>query len=464
MARGAAYRLYVWLMVFSGLVLALTLGATSVKIILAGRHFTQTILEENKGFLANSLRFTHETMMRTEKEAYDLLIQRALKSTFIRYLAFLDSQGQVLAESDPLEEFPSIVAHHFPELEEGKLVEQVGDTILICYRAAEVLPPAEETDRPQHRGGGSRAGMRLPDKPEWFLVALDISSFQSHYREMVVQTTGVALALLLFGVLVILFFGIVQRYELAHLSIEKLRRIKRLLGHFVPDFAKRMIEKDPEKKGLLDKYVQDATILFLDVEGFTTLLQQYPQERINRTIEGYFSAYLDVIRKNGGDINETAGDGMMVIFLDPDPARHAARAVQAAGEIRLKTENSVKGGPRGRECPDPDPGEHGHPVRPGVSGLHQDEGPGRRALDVHRLGRGDHRGGPVGRPCHRRPDPARTGNSQAHRRLGAADSDGQNPAQESAISRGSSRSTAERRAVVPHGDRLFALMFLPECC
>jgi class 3 adenylate cyclase len=150
---------------------------------------------------------------------------------------------------------------------------------------------------------------------------------------MVIQSVGVGAAFLLIGVLIIIFLGIIQRFELAHLSIERLSKIKRLLGHFVPETAKNIIEKDPEKRGILDKYIQDASVLFLDIEGFTLLLKKYSQDRINRVIEYYFSLFLDVIQKNGGDINETAGDGMMVIFLDPDPIKHSRNAVKTGLDI-----------------------------------------------------------------------------------------------------------------------------------
>ncbi len=87
---------------------------------------------------------------------------------------------------------------------------------------------------------------------------------------------------------------------------------------------------------MLDKYIQDASVLFLDIEGFTLLLEQYSDERVSRVIETYFSEFMDLIWKNGGDVNETAGDGMMVIFQDSDPVRHAKNAVQAALEINKK--------------------------------------------------------------------------------------------------------------------------------
>lgn len=176
--------------------------------------------------------------------------------------------------------------------------------------------------------------MQVQSKPEWFLVGIDTSVFRKHYNNILLQTVGTGGVILLFGILIIIFLGIVQRYQLAHLSIEKLQKIKRVLGHFVPRTAKNIIEEEPDKKGLLSKYVEDATILFLDIEGFTLLLQEYSQERINRVIESYFSTFFTLIRKNRGDINETAGDGMMVIFLDPDPEQHARNAVQAALDIR----------------------------------------------------------------------------------------------------------------------------------
>ncbi len=114
---------------------------------------------------------------------------------------------------------------------------------------------------------------------------------------------------------------------------ERLDKIKNVLSRFVPETAKSIIERDPEK-AMLDKYIQDATVLFLDVEGFTTLVQKYPHDRINRAIETYFSMFFDLIQRGGGDINETAGDGMMVIFLHPDPKEHARNAVQVAVEIQ----------------------------------------------------------------------------------------------------------------------------------
>jgi class 3 adenylate cyclase len=61
-------------------------------------------------------------------------------------------------------------------------------------------------------------------------------------------------------------------------------------------------------------------------------------DRVNQLVEVYFGAFLDEILKLGGDVNETAGDGLMVIFRDPDPRRHATAAVLVALAIQRKTQ------------------------------------------------------------------------------------------------------------------------------
>jgi class 3 adenylate cyclase len=313
-------------MILSGVVLAITLTINSFKTIQADKKFTRLMLEENKTFLVSSLRFGHGMMARMGAEKYEDLIDLALKSKFIQYLAILDREGKIIAQSDPIRELPSSSEYDALRFRDGGLVSETERLLLVSYKAEEIVHKEGTMGRSAHMMGPRR----LPHELGWFLVALDISDFKAHHRHAVIQTVIVATALLLFGVLIIIFFGIVQRYELAHLSIERLNKIKRVLANFVPVTAKNIIEKDPEKKALLDKYIQDATVLFLDIEGFTTLVQKYPQERMNRAIESYFSCFLNLMQKNEGDLNETAGDGMMVIFVNPDSTVHARNAVQAA--------------------------------------------------------------------------------------------------------------------------------------
>jgi class 3 adenylate cyclase len=324
-------RLYIWLVILASITLAVTLTVTSIKIIRGGKSFTQVILEENKTFVVNTLRFGHGVMAHMGAETYESLIDLALKSKLIQFLAILDSQGKIMAQSDHPQGLHLLKEYDIRELKDGAILEKTKGNLLISYKAKREIVP--DRDHMMHHATFKGKSNDAP-KPTWFLVGLDSSAFQKHYRDMVIQTVGTGAAFLLLGLVIIIFLGIIQRYELAHLSIERLQKIKRVMGYFVPRTAQNIIEKDPGKKGLLDKYVHDASVLFLDIEGFTLLQEQYSQEQINRTIESYFSTFFNLIQKNGGDINETAGDGMMVIFQDADPVRHAKNAVQTALEIK----------------------------------------------------------------------------------------------------------------------------------
>ena len=113
-------------------------------------------------------------------------------------------------------------------------------------------------------------------------------------------------------------------------KLELLEQIKGELSKFVPEAVTRLLEQHPDAREL-EKREADVSVLFLDVEGYTRLSEQLPPPRLNRMIQDYFSAFLEIIRAHHGDVNETAGDGLMVIFQsEGSPARHALNAAGAA--------------------------------------------------------------------------------------------------------------------------------------
>jgi class 3 adenylate cyclase len=109
------------------------------------------------------------------------------------------------------------------------------------------------------------------------------------------------------------------------------------LGKFVPATVRQIVEHDPTAPAL-DKHDQDVTVLFLDMAGYTSLSERLDKDRMNDLVERYFSSFLDDIYANRGDINETAGDGLMIIFQDDDPYAHARAAVRTAQAIRAQTQ------------------------------------------------------------------------------------------------------------------------------
>ena len=111
-----------------------------------------------------------------------------------------------------------------------------------------------------------------------------------------------------------------SRLELAQAQkrIEMLERAKNQLCKFVPGTVRRMAETDPETFGL-QKVETDATVLFLDIGGYSVMCESLGHEKVNFLVEKYFSEFIDDVRKGNGEINETSGDGLMILFHGATP-------------------------------------------------------------------------------------------------------------------------------------------------
>jgi class 3 adenylate cyclase len=120
-------------------------------------------------------------------------------------------------------------------------------------------------------------------------------------------------------------------------KVEILESVKENLSKFVPVTVSRMIEKSPTGNNLEQKR-QDLSILFLDIEGYTRLCEKLGSDEVNSIIEKHFSVFMDTIHANGGDVNETAGDGLMVLFLGEDKKKNAMDAAQAALTVKKETQ------------------------------------------------------------------------------------------------------------------------------
>jgi len=111
-------------------------------------------------------------------------------------------------------------------------------------------------------------------------------------------------------------------------QLERSLLIRTNLAKFVPQRVRRLIEESPEAPSL-EKREADVTVAFADITGYTRLSSRLAPEVLDSIVERYFSAFLDEIVKHGGDVNETAGDGLMVIFHEGDHARAAVGTARA---------------------------------------------------------------------------------------------------------------------------------------
>ena len=140
-----------------------------------------------------------------------------------------------------------------------------------------------------------------------------------------------------------------EKLEETLTKLEMLEKIKAHLLKFVPFSVAELIEQDPEELDL-EKAPMDVSILFIDIEGFSAITEGYDPMLVNDMVERHFSSYLECIRRYNGEIIETAGDGLMIIFKGGTLEDLSRSAVACAMEIiaensRLNREVKFPWGP-----------------------------------------------------------------------------------------------------------------------
>jgi len=106
------------------------------------------------------------------------------------------------------------------------------------------------------------------------------------------------------------------------------------LARFVPNEVVSQI-KHAERTATAGQGNTDiATVLFLDIEGFTALSASLPPQAVVRTLNDFYAAAAQPIERHNGVINQFQGDGIVATFNAPRPnATHAASAVAAAVDL-----------------------------------------------------------------------------------------------------------------------------------
>jgi adenylate cyclase len=85
------------------------------------------------------------------------------------------------------------------------------------------------------------------------------------------------------------------------------------------------------------KVTIDATVMFADLRGYTTLSQTLPPDAISGLLDAFYDQCADAIWEYDGLLNKTLGDAVMAVFNFPIRTEHHARnAVRAAREIQSR--------------------------------------------------------------------------------------------------------------------------------
>ena len=175
----------------------------------------------------------------------------------------------------------------------------------------------------------------------WILDAL-LSIFTS-YNNLFEQLLGVNLDEVSTRIIVLCLFAIfgshaqytINERKKAEAKLERdaatRERFHRLLS---PDLAERVVSGELKvEKGGKDRV---ATVLFVDIRGFTTISENHPASEVLRLLNEYYEVLVEVVFGHEGTVDKFIGDEMMVIWGAPvvhDDDPH--RAVMAALDMKM---------------------------------------------------------------------------------------------------------------------------------
>jgi adenylate cyclase len=102
------------------------------------------------------------------------------------------------------------------------------------------------------------------------------------------------------------------------------------LSRFVPAQVAERVTRGDTRVEAGQGEVREATVLFMDLEGFTGISESLSPQDLIRTLNEYFDVVVEPIAQQGGVVNQFQGDGILASFNLPEANEgHAANAVRA---------------------------------------------------------------------------------------------------------------------------------------
>ena len=127
------------------------------------------------------------------------------------------------------------------------------------------------------------------------------------------------------------------------LESRRRKELRKAFGFYLsPEMADRIAESDFDLRP--GGKVVEATIIFTDLEHFTTLSEDLDPAEVSAILIAYFEQTTRCVLKNKGMIIKYVGDAVMAAWGAPiDEPAHAIRAAEAACDLRSLTEMEVRG-------------------------------------------------------------------------------------------------------------------------
>lgn len=142
------------------------------------------------------------------------------------------------------------------------------------------------------------------------------------------------------------FGRLTDRFNDMAAELARARLMREAFGQFVrPDVRDEILERYPGLGG----EVEEVTVVFIDIRGFTRRSAGEPPERVVDLLNRFLTLAVAAVEGHGGWVNKFLGDGLMALFGAPRPcAAHADKAVAAALDLlarlaRLNEELKAEG-------------------------------------------------------------------------------------------------------------------------
>jgi adenylate cyclase len=112
-------------------------------------------------------------------------------------------------------------------------------------------------------------------------------------------------------------------------SVERAKTVARAMCKYIPvPLVRGLYEKNREPE--LGAEPREVTLLFTDIQGFTSLAERVPADELARRLGCYLEVVTGTLERHGATIDKYIGDAVMAFWNAPDPvADHSARACRA---------------------------------------------------------------------------------------------------------------------------------------
>ncbi len=122
------------------------------------------------------------------------------------------------------------------------------------------------------------------------------------------------------------------------MAIEDISDVSKVKNTFKRYVSKQVVDEilDNEAKLDLGGEEREATILFTDIRGFTSMSEKMDPKTVVSTLNEYFSEMIDIVFKHNGTLDKIIGDELMIVYGAPLSSKDdTLRAVKTAIEMQL---------------------------------------------------------------------------------------------------------------------------------